>query len=101
MPVSMQDRIGESIGSFLRHVMPGRRSAYVKQSGEVFFMRGGWRHDGYQAVALRIDDDGRHRDRRLLGDLGFQFIAGRVACHQPVAVPVGVDDNVDEVGVFE
>ena len=42
-----------------------------------------------------------HGDRRLLGDLGFQLVAGRVACYQPVAVPVRVNDNVDEVGIVE
>ena len=35
MPVGVQDRVGEGVGSLLRHVVPGTRRADVEQSGEV------------------------------------------------------------------
>ena len=45
--------------------------------------------------------DGRHGDRRLPGQLRLDGRAGGIALGQAVAVAVGVDDHVDEIGIVE
>ena len=97
----MENGVGEGIGGLLGHVVPGMHHANVEQCREMLLVSGARRHDGHEAVALGIDDDGWLRNQRLFGDRVFQPLAGRITGHQSVAVPVRVHHDVDEVGVVE
>jgi hypothetical protein len=97
--VSVENGVGEGIGGLLGHIVPGLHHAYVKQCREMLLVSGARRHDGHEAVALGIDDDGWHRDRRLLGDRVFQPLAGRTTGRQSVAVPVRVTTTSTKSGL--
>jgi hypothetical protein len=55
----------------------------------------------HDAVVGAVEDDGRHRNRRTLGQPGLGIFEARLARSIADAVPVGVDHDVDEVGVVE
>ena len=48
-----------------------------------------------------LQDDARHRDRRALGEPALDGVEARIARGVAVAVPVGMDHHVDEVGIVE
>ena len=52
-------------------------------------------------VVGAVQDDARHGDRRALGEAALDVVEARIAGRVAVAVPVGVDHDVDEVGIVE
>lgn len=57
--------------------------------------------DRHHAVVGAVEGDARHADVRLLCEAGLQGRVRRVAGRQAMAVAVGVDHDVDEIGVVE
>src|SRR6476661_9101073 len=66
--------------------------------GEHCRMMGGTAVD---AVGVAVDRDGWHRDWRLRDETALDVGHGRITGNEAEAVSIGVDDDVDEVGVVE
>src|SRR5262245_28765479 len=66
--------------------------------GEHRRMMGGTAVD---AIGVAVDRDGWHRDWRLRDETGLDVGHGRIAWNEAEAVSIGVDDDVDEVGVVK
>jgi len=52
-------------------------------------------------VSRAMQRDGRHSDSRLGRQLAFDLLDRRVSGHDAVAMPVRVDDDIDEIRVVE
>ncbi len=84
----------------LRQVVAGIEQAVVDQScGVRLVLRQG--PGGRHRVVLTVEHDRRDRDRGLLGDPALGLVVRRIAVDQAVAMPVGVDGDLDEVEVVE
>src|SRR6185312_2895953 len=53
------------------------------------------------AVGVAVYGDRWDCDRRLGGEPGLDRGIGWIAGGEPVAMPVGVDDHLDEIGIVE
>src|SRR5689334_527268 len=53
------------------------------------------------AVGVAVDGDRGDRDRRLKGEPGLDRRIRLVSGGEPVAMPVGVNDHLDEIGIVE
>src|SRR5262245_11292766 len=79
--------------------MPGPlEHAVLVRPGEHRRMMGGTAVD---AIGVAVDRDGWHRDWWLRDETRFDVGHGRIAGNEAEAVSIGVDDDVDEVGVVE
>src|SRR5271163_2256391 len=58
---------------------------------------------GVDAVRVAVDGDGRNGDRRLSREPHFNLIIPWIAGagREPVTMPIGMDDDCDEVGIVE
>ena len=74
------------------------KDAVLVRSGK--FLRMMWGVSGH-AIGIAIDRDGWNRDRRLGRKLCLDMGNRRISRHQPIAVPVGVNYDLDEIGVVE
>lgn len=94
------DGCGEFLWCFLGDVVACAGDAEVAVgAGEVVAVVAG---DGSSdAVGSGFDDDGGDGDGWLGGDEVFECLVLGVAVCEEVAVSVGVDDDVGEVGVVE
>src|SRR5262249_48395049 len=85
--------------SLLRRVMPGllEHPVLVRAGGHRRMMGG----TAVDATGVAVDRDGWHRDWWLRDETRFDVGHGRIAGNEAEAVSIGVDDDVDEVGVVE
>src|SRR3954467_1214225 len=90
--------VGEAGRVFMWHVVAGGRLPVVGEVREVRRMLGGGLGRG-QRVFGGVDHDRGDGDRRLGGDLPLILFVSGIAGREPVPVPVGVDDRVNEVRV--
>src|SRR5216683_439076 len=91
----------DGVGGFLGQVVAGGgdQAALVRAAEVGRGPVGGAR--GIDTVVDAVQVDGGDGDRRLGGQLSFDWLQGRVAGGVAVAVAVGLDDHVDEVGIVE
>jgi hypothetical protein len=59
------------------------------------------RRAGVHAIGVAVDRDRWNGDRRLRREPGLDRSIGGIAGDEPVAMPVGVDDDLDEVVIVE
>jgi len=52
-------------------------------------------------IAFAVQDNRRHRDHRLSGKFDFDLFKGWIAPRRPIAVAVGMDRDLDKIGVVE
>src|SRR5215468_5715971 len=79
--------------------MPGpREHPVLVRPGEHRRMMGGTAVD---AIGIAVDRDGWHRDRWLRDETRFDVGHGRITGDEAEAVSIGVDDDVDEIGIVK
>lgn len=85
--------------ALLRQIVagPGEHAPLEESLELARVMRGA----GVDAVAVAVDRDGGDANRRLCGELRLDSRIGGIARNQPIAVTVGMDHDVDEIGVVE
>ena len=79
--------------------MPGLTvDTVVVPSSKLLGVAGGKHGD---PVGTAVNRHRRYRDRRLCGELRLDMSDGGVAGDQPVAMPVGMGHDIDEVWIIE
>src|SRR5580704_3250764 len=97
----LDDRARPFLRPLLRQVVSGAcEDAMLVRAGEFLRVMGRGRN---YAVRVPIDRDGWNGDLRLSREAHFNLIIPRIARagREAVAMPVGMDDDSDEVGVVE
>ena len=90
---------GKRFRFFLRQVVPRVRDDPMREAvGELRCVRAavGDRND---AVGIAVERDGRHRDGGLTRQLVLNFPVAWVAVDQAVPMTIGVDHDVDVIGI--
>ena len=98
VPEQPQHGFGDDLRHFGGQVVADPRNIAPVDQLEKFLPLG-VRHDARDAVRLAVQDDRRHRDRRLRGERLLDRLERRVSRRIAVAVPVRVDRHVDEIGI--
>jgi len=94
------DGVSEAGGILVWHVVAGGRLPVVGEVREVARVLGA-RPGRVQRVLGGVDHDRGDGDGRLGGDPPLVLLVGGIAGREPVPVPVGVDDRVNEAGIVE
>src|SRR4051812_46416429 len=92
--------LGERFGSLLWNVVAySRKQPMFVRAGEVGAIVG--RHWRAHTVVAALEYDSGDCDRRLVREEFLLMLVSAIAVNEPIPVPVGVDHNVDEVGVVQ
>jgi hypothetical protein len=94
------DGLGEADRVFLRHVVAGGRLPVAGEVREVARVLGAG-PGRVQRVFGGVDHDRGDGDRWLGGDPPLILLVRGIAGCEPVPVPVGVDDRVNESWIVE
>src|SRR5476651_2665074 len=96
------DRIDRIARGLLRHIVADHwKNAAFVEAGELFRRRIVRARDRAHAVGLAIEIDRRHADRGLGLDARLDVHERRIARRVTEAVTIGLDHNVDIVGIIE
>jgi hypothetical protein len=97
--IDVNDRVGEELRGFLRHVVTDAiEDSVVVLSGELFAVG---HAVGPSAVEVAGDGDRRHADDGIELQLLLQGIVLGVARSEALSPPVVVDDDADVIGIAE
>ena len=96
---SIDDGAGPFLGTLLRQIMAGAAKGTMLVPGDEHACM--VRSAGVHAVRVAVDRDRRDGYGGLRGERRLDRPVSRVAEDKLVAMPVGVDDDLDEVGIVE
>src|SRR5437588_8751811 len=97
----LENGCGHRGRGFLRQIMPDDRNRpALIASGEKARLAGG-RFRSVDAIALALQHDRRHPDRRLRSEQPFKRLQCGIARRVAETVAVGVDDDIDKIRIVE